>query len=82
MVGFVDKYGNYCDNLKTVAIVQLSSPWLFWFNLVTSVPVAWIEWITIQVWFSPHFFLPIVDCLLSHLDSEYAQMILLHLHLL
>jgi hypothetical protein len=49
LVGFVDSAGNYCDSLAAVAVLQLSSPSLFWFNLVTSVPVAWIEWATVQV---------------------------------
>jgi hypothetical protein len=50
LVGFVDSAGNYCDSLAAVAVLQLSSPSLFWFNLVTSVPVAWIEWATVQVY--------------------------------
>ena len=36
-------------SLQAVAVEQLSSVWNFWFNTVTSVPVAWIEWATVRV---------------------------------
>ncbi len=48
-MGFVDGCGNYRDDIGSIAAMQLSSPWLFWFNTVTSIPVAWIEWTTVRV---------------------------------
>jgi hypothetical protein len=41
--------GTYCDNQKSVALINLASFWLFWFNLITSIPVSWMEWSVLQV---------------------------------
>ena len=43
-VGIADANDNYIDTLPDVAYIQLTSPWLFWFNMATSVPVSWIDW--------------------------------------
>ena len=43
-IGIKDAQGNYVDSLSGVAYIQLTNPWLFWFNLATSIPVSWIDW--------------------------------------
>ncbi len=43
-VGVTDSAGNYVDSLPSVAWMQMSNPWLFGFNVFTSVPVSWIDY--------------------------------------
>mmetsp|Transcript_21267 Transcript_21267/g.44670 ORF Transcript_21267/g.44670 Transcript_21267/m.44670 type:complete len:393 (+) Transcript_21267:2-1180(+) len=47
-VGIMKSDGTYCDNQKAVALINLASFWLFWFNLITSIPISWMEWFVLQ----------------------------------
>jgi hypothetical protein len=44
----VDK-DHYCDDVRVIARHYLSSPFRFWFDLLTSIPLAWIDWGIMQV---------------------------------
>jgi hypothetical protein len=48
-VGIMKSDGTYCDNQRALARINFSSFWLFWFNLITSIPVSWMEWSVLQV---------------------------------
>ena len=42
--------GRYRDSLQTVAYFYLCSPWRFWFDGVTSIPLTWVDYEVYQVW--------------------------------
>ena len=45
----------YCDDLRLIARHYIASPFRFWFDVVTSVPLAWIDWGILQVIFFPFY---------------------------
>ena len=40
--------GRYCDSLRTIGWVYVSSIRGFWFDAVTSIPLSWVDYVFYQ----------------------------------
>ena len=39
---------HYCDDVRLIARHYMSSPFRFWFDILTSIPLSWIDWGILQ----------------------------------
>mmetsp|Transcript_59824 Transcript_59824/g.125017 ORF Transcript_59824/g.125017 Transcript_59824/m.125017 type:complete len:613 (-) Transcript_59824:1625-3463(-) len=42
-VGYFDDHGFYIDRFGSIATSYVSSPWSFWFDLITSIPISLVD---------------------------------------